>query len=339
MKFRRQELIKSAILGMFWLISLALIASGQSEQPQPVKGSVAQREVLLTVSVTDNRGAPIKGLKSEHFRVSSDKTPQEIVAFSDRDEPVSIALLIDASGSMQTARAGVSKIRFTIDKLADFIETGNEGNQYAIMSFDKEARLVLDWTSDRASIAGALPKLADAKPKGLTALYDACHQGLDLMKRAAHRKRVIILLSDGEDNQSKNPRFAKLRQAVRESDVMFFTINLVRFLSVRGGWINGRYVTYPGPADAEDVMNDLAKDSGGLSLMPGDGYGLDGALEIITLLLRNQYVIGFRPSPPPVEGKWRQVKVELKLPADAPRELRNPLIKHRAGYFDRASRQ
>ncbi len=180
----------------------------------------------------------------------------------------------------------------------------------AILSFDKEVRLVLDWTPDRSSIAGALPKVAEAKPKGLTALYDACHQGLDLMKRASHRKRAIILLSDGEDNQSKNPRFAKLRQAVRESAVMFFPINLARFLSANAGWINGRYVTYSGSGDAENAMNDLAKDSGGLSLMPGDGYGLDGALEIIALLLRNQYVIGFKPLQSPVEEKWRQVKVE-----------------------------
>jgi len=338
MRFHRRELISFTILGILWLVSLAPMASGQNGQPQQIKDSATQREVLLTVSVIDHRGAPIKGLKPEHFKVSSDKTPLEISAISDRDEPVSIAFLIDTSGSMQTARDGVSKIRFTIDKIADFIVNGNEANQYAILSFDKEARLVLDWTSDRAGIAGALPKVAEAKPKGLTALYDACHQGLDLMKRATHRKRVIILLSDGEDNQSKNPRFSKLRQAVRESDVMFFPINLARFLTANAGWINGRYVTYSGSADAEGVMNDLAKDSGGLSLMPGDGYGLDGALEIITLLLRNQYVIGFKP-PPLAEEKWRQVKVEVKLPADAPREVRNPMIRHRAGYFDRAVRQ
>lgn len=339
MKFRRRELINSAILGMLWLVSLAPMTSGQSGQPQQVKDSLPQREALLTVSVTDNRGMPIKGLKPEHFKVSSDKTPLEISAFSDRDEPVSIAFLVDTSGSMRLGREGMSRIRFAVERIAGFVEASNEANQYSILSFTTEVRLVLGWTSDRATVAGALAKLAGEKVKGRTALYDACHQGLDLMKQATYRKRAIIVLSDGEDNESKNYKFGKLRQAVRESDVTFFTINLARLFELGMGWGNSRSMTYSRSADGENVMSDLAKDSGGLSLTPGDGHGLDGAMEIIALLLRNQYVIGFRPSQPPVEDKWRQIKVEVKLPADAPREVRNPMIKHRMGYFDRAVQQ
>ena len=322
MKFCRRQQTKWSFLGALYLSMLTSLALAQSPDPQVVK----EREVLLTVSVTNRRGLPINGLKPEHFNVASDKKPLVITTFSDRDEPVSIAFLIDTSGSMATAESYNNKLRRVLRGVQGFLQNSNAANEYSILSFNTEARLVLDWTQDIDAVTGAMTKLALQPAKGLTAFYDACRQGMDLTQRGSHHRKIIILLSDGDDTASKDPRFRKLKEAVRANDAVFYTINIV---SLGMG---------PENADGENAVENLAQQTGGRTFLPLSSFDIEAAFELLALMLRNQYLIGFKPSQAATDGKWHEVKIEIKLPLNAPGELKYPVVKYRPGYFGPAAR-
>lgn len=324
MTSRFRQLSQWSFLGILWLLALAPLTQGQSTDPEPRK----EREVQLTVSVTNDRGLPMKGLKPEHFKITSDKKPQQITTFSDRDEPISIAFLVDTSGSMAlpTASKEGNKLRFVLPAINSFLQASNEENEYSILNFNNEARLLLDWTKDRNAILESLAKLSVQPAKGPTAFYDACRQGMDLTRRGSHRRKIIVLLSDGSDNASKDPRFGKLKQEVRASDVVFYTVNIV---SLGMGFSD---------AAGQDATENLAKLTGGQAFFPLiRPFDIEATFELLALILRTQYLVGFRNFQT-ADDKWHEVKIEIKLPPTAPSELKYPVVKYRAGYFDRAAR-
>lgn len=325
MKFCHRQSNNQILSAALWLITFVPLVSGQSVWAQPVQ-NLKEREVMLTISVTSDRGMPVKGLNQNHFKVTGDKKPLEITTFSDRDEPISTAFLIDTSGSMRGPVREGNLLRFVIGSIVNFMQSSNDANEYAILSFDKEARLALDWTKDRRKAAESLAGIAAQPAQSYTSLYDACRQGLDLTRRGSHRKRIIILLTDGQDTTSKDAWFGKLKQQVRASDTAFYTINI--------GFLNGGRFDLRG----SDVTDDLAKQTGGLSFIPKDQFDVDAAFELLALLLRNQYLVGFKTFQAATDDKWHPIKVEIKLSPSAPSELKYPALKYRTGYFDRAIR-
>lgn len=307
--------IKLNVWSLLLLVVLAGVGLAQTVEPQPGK----EREILLTLTVTNSFGSPIKGLKPEHFKISGDKQPLSISSFSDRDEPASIAFLVDTSGSMAVGNSNDNKLRFFISSIMNFQIEANEANEYAMLSFSNEANLAQDWTQDKRAIEQSLAEIAAKPVKGQTAFFDACRQGLDLMSRSKYRKRVIILLTDGHDNVSKDARFGKLKEQVRANDTIFYSVSFVgQTLDVAG----------------QDQLEELAKLTGGVALYPKGQFDVAASFEVIGRLLRNQYVVGFKAAES-ADKKWHPVKVEIKLPPDAPRELKYPVIRHRAGYFNR----
>jgi Ca-activated chloride channel family protein len=325
MNFCHRQSNNQILLAALWMITFVLMASGQNVQAQPPQNP-KEREVMLTISVTSDRGMPVKGLDQDHFKVTGDKKPLEITTFSDQDEPISIAFLIDTSGSMRGPGREGNLLRFLVGGIVNFMQSSNDTNEYAILSFDKEARLALDWTKDRRKAAESLAGIAAQPANSYTSLYDACRQGLDVTRRGSYRKRLIILLTDGQDTTSKDGRFGKLKQQIRASDTTFYTINI--------GFLSGGVFDFQG----SDVTDDLAKQTGGLSFIPKNQFDIDAAFEMLALLLRNQYVVGFKTSQTATDDKWHPIKIEIKLPPSAPSELKYPVLKYRTGYFDRAVR-
>jgi von Willebrand factor type A domain len=150
--------------------------------------------VTLTVSVTDSDGLAVPGLEKSAFTVFDNGVPQEITFFGDDNAPASIAVVFDTSGSMIGEKLARAK-----EALAHFIETTDDRDEYFLIDFDSHARELLDRTRDADAL---LRKLTYVEPHGNTALFDAVYLGIEKVTRGAYQKRVVLLISDGEDNDS-----------------------------------------------------------------------------------------------------------------------------------------
>src|SRR6185295_15146163 len=151
--------------------------------------------ITLTVTVTDTYGRYVSGLSKGAFAVFDNKQQQEITYFSDDDSPVSVGVIFDVSGSMSG-----DKVRRARDALSKFIQTSHDSDEYFLIAFNSRAQLLLDKTRDGDSI---LNKLTFVETKSQTALYDACYLGVEKVQRGAHPKRALLLISDGQDNDSR----------------------------------------------------------------------------------------------------------------------------------------
>lgn len=182
--------------------------------------------VSLNVSVTDSYGRAVAGLDRSAFKIFDNKVPQAISFFSDEDAPASIAVVFDTSGSMSGGKIARAK-----EALAHFIQTGHARDEYFLIDFDSQARLLLDRTRDGDAV---FRKLTYVQPHGNTALYDAIYLGIEKVMRGSHPKRAILLISDGEDNDSRYS-YNELRRNLRESDATLYAIGVVEnFLPCKG---------------------------------------------------------------------------------------------------------
>src|SRR6266851_10455422 len=201
------------------VLAIAILAASQDLKGQRVgtdeRVMVNTDLVTLSVSVTNADGQAVPGLDKSAFAVFDNKAPQKISFFSDEDAPASIAVVFDTSGSMSGPKIARAK-----EALADFIQTSHARDEYFLIDFDSQARLLLDRTRDGDAL---LRKLTYAEPHGNTALYDAVYLGIEKLMRGAYQKRAILLISDGEDNDSRYS-FNELRRSLKESDVIIYAI-------------------------------------------------------------------------------------------------------------------
>jgi len=163
--------------------------------------------VTLTVTVTDTYGRYVSGLNKTAFAVFDDKQQQQITFFSDDDSPVSVGVIFDVSGSMSG-----DKVKRARDALGKFIQTSHDSDEYFLIAFNSRAQLLLDRTRDGDSV---LNKLTFVETKSQTALYDACYLGVEKVQRGSHPKRALLLISDGQDNDSRYT-LNELRKMLKE---------------------------------------------------------------------------------------------------------------------------
>src|SRR6185503_9602596 len=197
-------------------------AEDQKDQKQgtEIAGPVIVNTDLITftVTVTDTYGRYVSGLAKNAFTITDNKKPQEITYFSDDDSPVSVGVIFDVSGSMTG-----DKIRRARDALSKFIQTSHDSDEYFLIAFNSRAQLLLDKTRDGDSV---LNKLTFVETKSQTALYDACYLGVEKVQRGAHPKRALLLISDGQDNDSRYT-FNELRKLLKESDVTLYAVGIL----------------------------------------------------------------------------------------------------------------
>src|SRR5437588_2502172 len=157
------------------------------------------KPVVLTVTVTNDRGEFVSGLKQESFSVLDEKTPQKISYFNDQDIPVAVGILLDISASMSWQGGDAIKLRILQDALARFMELSNPLNEYFFVTFNETPRVLQDWTTDASAL---LHKLSSVQSKGQTAFLDACYLGLDKIAHGRFSKQALIVISDGENTDS-----------------------------------------------------------------------------------------------------------------------------------------
>jgi Ca-activated chloride channel family protein len=269
--------------------------------------------ITLTVTVTDTYGRFVTGLGKNAFTVFDEKTQQEISFFSDEDAPVSLGVVFDVSGSM-----GGDKIMRAREALSRFVDTSHSRDEYFLIGFNSRAQLLLDHTRDSDAL---MQKLTFVQTRGQTALYDATYLGVERVTRGAHKKRAVLLISDGQDNSSRYT-FSELKRLLKESDVIIYAIGIV-------GTGDDSALGYGGRA----ILEELAGVSGGKAFFPSTGAEMNDTFERIALELRTQYSIGYRPTGFANDGKWHKIKIKVQPPRGFPRLF----VRGREGYFATAT--
>jgi Ca-activated chloride channel homolog len=270
--------------------------------------------ITLTVTVTDTFGRYVSGLNKNAFTVLDDKLPQDISFFSDDDAPVSVGVIFDVSGSMSG-----DKIKRARDALSNFIQTSHNSDEYFLIAFNSRAQLLLDKTRDGNAV---LDKLTFVQTKNNTALYDACYLGVEKVQRGTHPKRALLLISDGQDNNSRYT-FNEVRRLLKESDVVLYAI----------GILSGSDAGSSLGMEGQGTLDELANVSGGKAFFPRSNAEMDDIFEQIALELRHQYSIGYRPANFTNDGKWHRVKVKVTPPRGLPRLF----VRSKEGYYAVAS--
>ena len=312
-----------ALLSLFAVGLCLVAASAQTITPKPAPSptpittttSSGGDELLrsttdlitFNVTVTDPYNRYVSGLSKKHFTVYDDKDEQEITFFSDDDAPVSVGIVFDVSGSMSG-----DKIKRARTALGKFIETSHDSDEYFLIGFNSRAQLLMDRTRDGDAV---INKLTFVQPKDNTALYDACYLGVEKVTRGAHKKRAILVISDGQDNNSRYT-FKDLRRLVKESDVVMYSVGIV------GG---GDSLDFAGQA----ILEELSGASGGKAFFPSTAADMDDIFERIALELRHQYAIAYTPKNFSPDGRWHKVKVKITPPRGMP----HLTVRSKEGYF------
>src|ERR1041385_2961953 len=266
--------------------------------------------INLTVTVTDTYGRYVSGLSKSAFAIFDNKKQQEITYFSDADSPVSVGVIFDVSGSMSG-----DKVKRARDALSKFIQTSHDSDEYFLIAFNSRAQLLLDRTRDGDSV---LNKLTFIDTKSQTALYDACYLGVEKVQRGTHPKRALLLISDGQDNDSRYT-FNELRKLLKESDVTLYAI----------GILSGSDAGSSLGMEGQGILDELSGVSGGKAFFPRSAAEMDDIFEQIALELRHQYSIGYKPDSFTNDGKWHRVKVKVTPPRGLPRLF----VRSKEGYY------
>jgi Ca-activated chloride channel family protein len=267
-------------------------ASSAEKQGSTIKVQV--NLVVLHTTVLDDRGRFADGLKQESFRVLEDKVEQKLSVFKREDVPVSMGLVIDNSGSMRDKRPRVNEAAITL------VESSNPQDEAFVVNFNDDFYLDLDkdFTSSVPELKEALERIDS---RGSTALYDAIIGSIDHLKKASKDKRVLLVVTDGEDNTSRNSLEKTIRE-VQKTDTVIYTIGLLSQESKKNA------------KRAKKALEDIARASGGLSYFPENVADVHNICEQVAHDIRNQYTLAYYPSNSRRDGTFRAVQVEVIPP-------------------------
>jgi len=290
----------------------------QAQQPPPPgqstpgQGSTIKIDVNLVVlhtTVLDDRGKFADGLKQDNFRVLEDKAEQKLALFKREDVPVSMGLVVDNSGSMRDKRPRVNEAAITL------VQASNPQDEAFVVNFNDDYYLDLD-----KDFSSSVPELKEAleriDSRGSTALYDAVIGSLDHLKKAHKDKRVLLVVTDGEDNTSRNSLEKTIRE-IQKTDTVIYTIGL---LSEEKGKAKTK---------AKKALKEIAEASGGLAYFPENVEDVHNICDQVAHDIRNQYTLGYYPSNTRRDGTYRAVAVEV-IP---PRGRGKLVARTRNGYY------
>ncbi len=262
-------------------------------------------EVTLHATVVDDKNHLVTDLTRSDFTVFEDSQPQKIISFRREDIPVAMGIVIDNSGSMREKRQAVNAAAI------NFVKSSNPQDKVFVVNFNEDYFLDQDYTA-------SVPKLKDAleriEARGGTALYDAVVASADHLKKSGLlEKKVLLVVTDGEDNASRESLEQAIRRLQEENGPTVYTIGLL------GEEHNKR---------ARRALRAMAEESGGIAFFPQGLAEVDSITQQIAHDIRNQYTIGYKPTKPQSEGGFRAVKVDAN--AKGYKKLQ---VRTRSGYY------
>jgi Ca-activated chloride channel homolog len=283
--------------------------------PEPPRniGKPIQQEVqlaLVNVTVTDPYDRLVTGLEKDNFRVFEDGVEQEIRTFSSEDVPISIGVILDMSGSMSDK---VGKAR---QAAVQFFRTANPRDEFFLVSFADRAQLTSPFTS---SVAELQNRMMFTTAQGRTALFDGIYLGLSQMRHARNARHALLVISDGGDNHSRYNE-SDIRNFLREADCQLYAIGI---------YDPNDMARTPEERYGPTLLSELAEMTGGRAFSVSSLSDLPDIAAKIGMELRNQYVLGYKPSDEKHDGTWRKIKVKLVPPRGLP-----PLdVYAKTGYY------
>ncbi|MCI0420781.1 MAG: VWA domain-containing protein [Acidobacteria bacterium] len=285
--------------------------------------SIAVEEVLLNISVEDASGRRITDLAKEDFQIYQDGVAQEIKYFGHENVPISVVLLIDTSGSME----GSPLVEAKVAALA-FLNESRPRDAVSLVSFNDKVEVIRPFTSEMLKIRTGVHSLAS---RGGTALYDALSKAVDLMETAPHPRHVIVLLSDGKDEDSR-AKFAAIDKKIQASDVVLFSIGEYAELDRKLFMSGKKHYKLP-ELDVNLnpiwVLRYFADLSGGRAYFPKLGEALEPFFSRIARELHQQYVVTYQPTA--TTGKDRFHTIEVRAKSSRYPSLK---VRTRKGYLD-----
>jgi VWFA-related protein len=295
-------------------LAVAGVASAQQSKPKPRPTPPANdqdqepittfiRRVRLPITVVDKKGQFVPGLAKNEFLVFEDKVPQQIETFSDdlgEALPLYVAVLMDTSPST------AGKLKFEQESAMNFIQTVVRARKDKVLfaTFDHEITLRQDFTDKLDLLDKAVSGVK--KTGNQTALFDAIWQFCDEKLRSAAGRRVLVVITDGEDTYSR----ADIRDAI---DIAQRTETTIFAISTKAGFLS----TVPG-VEAGQVKDKkdkdlvtLAEETGGVAFFTGDMLSLERSFTRISKELRAQYLITYKPINDRYDGSFRKIEVKL----------------------------
>ncbi|MBZ5566398.1 MAG: VWA domain-containing protein [Acidobacteriia bacterium] len=270
-------------------------------------------EVVLHATVVDDKRRLVTGLTKDDFQVFEDGARQQITSFRREDIPVAVGIVIDNSGSMREKRPSVNQAS------VNFVRSSNPQDEVFIVNFNDEYYLDQDFTNQVPRLKEALERI---ESRGGTALYDAVVASADHLKKNARlEKKVLLVVTDGEDNASRESLEQAIRRLQAENGPTVYTIGLL------GGEKQRR---------ARRALTEMAEQTGGVAFFPKDVGEVDSFTQAVAHDIRNQYTIGYKPMRSQTQGGYRTIRVDARAPGH-----KHLTVRTRSGYYpgqERAAR-
>jgi Ca-activated chloride channel family protein len=266
--------------------------------------------VSLNVTVTDGSSKYVTDLNEEDFEVYEDGAKQKLTFFSKTQQPISLALLLDTSASMDE-RMGIAQ-----EAAIGFARQMHKDDQAEVIDFDSQVRVLSPFTNDAAALEKAIRQTT---PNGSTSLYNAIYISLKELKKVKAaatseiRRQAIVLLSDGDDTSSLI-EFDEVLDLAKRSETAIYAIGL------RQGEIGRREFK-----EAEFVLKQLAQETGGRAYFPTDARELPKIYQAIWDELASQYSVAYSSANPKRDGAWRRIQVRITRP--------NATARTKQGYY------
>jgi Ca-activated chloride channel homolog len=308
---RRSRRPRLATSSLAVLVAIAARVFAQTPQPPPTFQAGVE-VIRLSLSVTDGHNRLISGLSEGDFAVYEDGVRQDVSFFTREPLPLSVALLVDGSASME------EKLPVAQEAGVRFVATLRPGDLAQVVQFSDRTTILQDFTTDHAALVAALRR---TQPSGSTVLYTALYIALKQMRSQgnpeAPRRRAIVLLTDGEDTASTVDDEQVLELA-RQADVGVYVIAL------RGEHaLDRQRLAF---AQATYFLTAVTRDTGGEAYFPSELSELNAVYGRIADELRSQYTVGYVSGNDRRDGKWRRIVVRARARGD----LR---VRHKLGYY------
>jgi len=286
------------------VLAFSALLWAQVDTPPEIVFRTDARLVMLNATVIHPQAGLLTTLPESAFRIYENGVDQKITVFRREDAPISLGLIVDRSPSMTNKREKVVSAALAL------IRASNPDDEVFVMNFDENSYLDQDFTSDIIKLERGLRNF---ESRGGTAMRDALRLGVEhLNNRARKEKKVVLVITDGEDNSS----IQKLEHLVKVSLQDEVLIYAVGFLAEE---------TPDAARRARRDLDALTKSTGGQAWYPKTVAEMEQIALDIAHEIRNQYVIGYHPSDKTADGTFRRIRVEVDVPG--------AVVRTRAGYY------